>query len=258
MMRNPLRRIKNTLQRKMTQAAFDFFNRSGGVYHLVSRPTRHWAMTDWQMLHAAARQDDPRGADLMRLYSLHFNIMRMEHEGIDGSMAELGVYRGATAAFLHTLAPSRTLYLLDTFGGLPENDLAADPSGESGKTCANTSIELVKERVGEENVVYCPGYFPDTASAIPDRERFALVHLDCDLLVPTRAGLEFFYPRMNAGGLIIVHDYCGTRWPGVAEAVDAFLADKLESPVLLPDAAGTAIIPICGKKIATSFQAGKE
>jgi len=77
---------------------------------------------------------------------------------------------------------------------------------------------------------------------VPDDERFALIHLDADLGKPTRDALEFFYPRLSPGGFLILHDYGGGAWPGVAEAVDAFLADKPESLVRIPDRSGTAIV----------------
>jgi O-methyltransferase len=239
-----LRRITNRLVRAGTQALFSAVNRPGGRFHLVSRPTWHWTMPDWDTVHAIARLDDPRGADLMRLYALHANIRRVLDAGVPGALAELGVYRGVTARLFRHLAPQRRLYLFDTFEGLPQRDIDADPVNKAGRECANTSLALVKQRVGEDGVTYCPGYFPQTASAVPAEERFAVVHLDCDLLEPTRAGLAFFTPRMSPGGIIIVHDYAGTRWPGVAEAVDGFCAGRQVRPVILPDASGTCIIAI--------------
>ncbi|NJB69180.1 O-methyltransferase [Desulfobaculum xiamenense] len=241
-----LRRLRNALRKRAVTALFTAVNRPGGLNHLVSRPTRHWLMRNFDDLHGTIRLDDPRGADLMRLYMLAFNVERLLAEAIPGAFAELGVYRGVTARLLRQLAPQRTLYLFDTFEGLPAQDAQGDPTGLGAGECANTSMDLVLARVGREGVVCCPGHFPETAAAVPDGERFALVHLDCDLLPPTRAGLEFFYPRMSPGGLIIVHDYAGTRWPGVRQAVDEFLATRPESPVLMPDSSCSAIIAICG------------
>ena len=77
---------------------------------------------------------------------------------------------------------------------------------------------------------------------LPEDARFALVHLDCDLYAPTRAAMEFFYPRLTRGGLLVVHDYASGHWPGVVRAVDEFLADKPEKPVLIPDKSGSAAL----------------
>ena len=49
--------------------------------------------------------------------------------------------------------------------------------------------------------------------------QFCLVHVDCDLYEPAKAGLEFFYPRLAPGSLLIVHDYANPRWNGIKRAV---------------------------------------
>jgi O-methyltransferase len=58
----------------------------------------------------------------------------------------------------------------------------------------------------------------------------------------TRAALDFFYPRMEHGGFVFVHDYNSpeSNW-ACARALDEFLADKSEKPVPIPDGWGTAV-----------------
>jgi O-methyltransferase len=55
------------------------------------------------------------------------------------------------------------------------------------------------------------------------------VHLDADLYESTMAGLEFFYPRMPPGAILICHDYLSSE--GVNAAFGEFFADKPE-PVI--------------------------
>jgi len=89
---------------------------------------------------------------------------------------------------------------------------------------------------------YCKGRFPETATAVPSDETFAFVHLDCDLELPIAAGLEFFYPRLAPGGMMVIHDYeSGGHWPGVRKAVNEFLKDKPESIIIVPDKSGTGV-----------------
>ena len=54
----------------------------------------------------------------------------------------------------------------------------------------DTSIEYVKSVVGEENVRFVPGYFPESAAQLPDDLSFCVVHVDCDLYRPFKAALE--------------------------------------------------------------------
>lgn len=190
-------------------------------------------------------EQNPRNdrADLARLVMFVENARVIEREGVPGSLAELGVYKGTTAKLLHTLFPGRTLWLFDTFEGFDARDLAHEhrtPNG--GFRFDDTSLAAVLRYVGaSDRVRACKGYFPETAAAVPGDETFALVHLDADLKKPTEDALAFFYPRMAPGGFIVMHDYGSGAWPGIAEAVDAFFADKPESIVRMPDKSGTAI-----------------
>jgi O-methyltransferase len=182
--------------------------------------------------------------DLTRLLMLVENARQLAKEGIAGSIAELGVYKGTTAKILHILLPDRRLYLFDTFAGFDARDLCNEKTANATSfQFDDTSAENVERYLGDSPLItWCKGYFPATASAVPETERFALVHLDADLFKPTWDALEFFYPRIAPGGYLILHDYSSMAWPGIAEAVDRFLADKPESLVRVPDRSGTAIV----------------
>jgi O-methyltransferase len=87
---------------------------------------------------------------------------------------------------------------------------------------------------------------PETGNRKPETDNteltlFALVNIDADLYNPTKAGLEFFYPRLSPSGVIIVHDYTH-KWEGVMTAVDEFIKTIPESLVTLPDMNGTVMI----------------
>ena len=183
-------------------------------------------------------------ADLARLVMFVENARLIEHEGIPGSLAELGVYRGTTAKLMHELLPGRTLWLFDTFEGFDARDLAHERQAKRGGfRFDDTSVEAVLRYVGaSDRVRACKGRFPETAALVPDGETFALVHLDADLKKPTEDALAFFYPRLAPGGFLVLHDYGSGAWPGIAEAVDAFFADKPEGIVRIPDKSGTAIV----------------
>ncbi len=150
--------------------------------------------------------------------------------GLDGDFAEFGVYEGCSARLLSEVKGERTLHLFDTFGGLPI------PNAREGRVFASghfsATLDGVRRKLASfDKVCFHPGLFPQTASGLGDC-RFALVHLDVDLEESTRAGLEFFYPRMLPGGILVTHDY--SIVPGVAAAFDSFLSDKPETLIELP------------------------
>jgi hypothetical protein len=74
------------------------------------------------------------------------------------------------------------------------------------------------------------GFFPGSATSL-EPGNFSFVHLDVDLYESTLAGLEFFYPRMSRGAILISHDYQSAA--GVDKAFAEFFADKPEAVVPL-------------------------
>ena len=179
-----------------------------------------------------------RRGDPVRDMTVALALETIDREGIEGDVAELGVYRGEMALLYNKVLPRKKLYLFDTFTGFPTEDLdvSEDPRFR------DTSIEYVKSRIGDDmNVIFKPGYFPETVSGM-ERCRFCFVMLDADLYKPTRAGLEFFYPRMSKGGYIFLHDYTSSESNyAVSRAADEFLADKPEKIIEIPDTWGTAL-----------------
>ena len=180
--------------------------------------------------------------DIARLYSLILNVKQVLADGVPGDMAEVGVYRGNSAAVLahYARANGRRLYLFDTFEGFDARDLKGVDQNRP-EDFSQTSLKLVQQHVGEQGVVYVQGYFPQ--SIPPDiADRFAIVHLDCDLYAPMKTGLAFFYPRLSPGGLLLLHDYSSGYFPGAKQAIDAFVATIPENVVLLPDKSGSAFV----------------
>lgn len=140
----------------------------------------------------------------------------------DGDFAEVGVASGGSARLLaEAAAGERRLHLFDTFAGLPA------PGGrDSGLQAGQYAYSLGSVRAylrGYNNIFFYQGVFPQSAAAVASKD-FAFVHLDVDLYESTLAGLEFFYPRMLPGGIIISHDY--STLPGVRQAFTRFFAGK--------------------------------
>lgn len=169
-------------------------------------------------------------------------------QNIAGDLAELGVYKGHTAKLIHNYIPERALHLFDTFSGFPEKSMIADKEKVNSLISKNlftdTSLEKVKKLIASENdnISYYKGYFPETVPEEFGDRKFAFVHLDADLFDPTLSGLEYFYPRMNKGGFMLVHDY--NSWIGARNAVDQFFVNKKEIPIPMPDKSGSALIQI--------------
>ena len=183
----------------------------------------------------------------IRSATLHRMAERITSQHIEGSIAELGVYKGDIAWQLNTLFPDRELLLFDTFEGFDEKDIstekANDYSRAEAKNFSDTSVEFVQSRLPfPDHVTFRQGYFPQTTEGLSDRF-YALVSLDTDLYDPILAGLEYFYPRLSKGGMILLHDYNNAQFRGCKEAVCHY--EQQHEPLLLvplSDLHGTAVI----------------
>jgi O-methyltransferase len=144
-------------------------------------------------------------------------------ERVPGDMAELGVARGSSAKMISSSAPKRILHLFDTFEGLPKPSAEDGRRFHKGQYCFG--LEDVQKYLRGRNVRFYKGLFPETAQGLSDT-RFAFVHLDGDLYETTRAGLEWFYPRMSKGSILICHDFDTSV--GVNRAFEEFFEDKPE------------------------------
>lgn len=241
--------IKNKIIAKLQGFLFRMVNRHKSTFYLSYRPNFDIIMNELKYgceLNKIWVHDRYMNyGDSARLYFFYTNIVRLLSHNVKGDFAELGVYKGNSAKIFHELAPDRKLYLFDTFEGFSERDIKVDPaySGEGSlSSFKDTSLDYVRNFIGDNaNIIYCKGYFPETIASVPKETIFAFVHLDCDLYQPTKAGCEFFYPRLTAGGMLVVHDYY-SGWPGVTKAVDDYFADKPESPIILPDKSGSIAI----------------
>lgn len=160
---------------------------------------------------------------------------------LGGAMAEVGVYEGASARLIREADPERQLHLFDTFEGLPETQesdtahhLGPYQKGEFACAFDNVSEYLS----GSNHITIHKGLFPATAEAITG-ERFSFVHSDVDIYQSTKAVLEFFYPRMVPGGILITHDFVSAG--GVNRAFVEFLSDKREPLIELPGDQGMIV-----------------
>jgi O-methyltransferase len=152
---------------------------------------------------------------------------------IPGPIAEVGVFQGGSARLICAVKGDRDLHLFDTFEGLPAPS-QFDPKFKSGSFAASQS-QVQSLLSGFCNLHFHKGLFPASAAGM-EHLRFSFVHIDVDLYKSTRACLDWFYPRLNHGGLLISHDYREVE--GVRKAFQEFFSDK---PECLIELSGTQI-----------------
>ena len=167
--------------------------------------------------------ENDRRVNWIRNYAIY-----AKQEGISGSVAECGVFRGDLSYYINKYFSDNKFYLFDTFSGFDERDIEKELAFDKesyGKsmfadsaTFSNNDSEYTRRRLPNPDVCeFKVGYFPETAKGINDR--FCFVCLDMDLYEPIYAGIEFFYEKIASGGVILIHDYFHNELPGVKRAV---------------------------------------
>lgn len=152
-----------------------------------------------------------------------------------GVAAEFGVYAGGSAKIIYK-ALRGTLHLFDSFEGLPD---AGEYDLHRRGDFSDVNFNDVKHYLSDcPNIHYHVGWFNEIQK--PDI-KYDFVHIDADLYESTNQALEYFYPRMKPGGIMIFDDYYWEGTPGVRKAIYDFLCNKKEYCINLHNYQGLII-----------------
>lgn len=176
--------------------------------------------------------------------------------GVEGDFAELGVARGGCASLLGMSAfgagaPSRKLWLFDSYEGLPEpgeRDFVAN--GDTGDhvrplpkgSCRGALEEvrwvtLEKFKLPEGRIEFVKGWFENTVPATRDQiQKLAILRIDGDWYESTKVCLEGLFDKVQPGGVVIIDDYDSCI--GAKRAVDEFVAANGLNVALRSDGRG--------------------
>ncbi len=162
---------------------------------------------------------------------------------IEGDFVECGVYKGFSSAviadYLEFGKLDKTLYLYDTFEGIPEK---YDSENRNAPEYAAPGIhEGVVERFSKfGNVRIVKGIVPDTFSDVaPDK--VALLHLDLNSSTAEIAALEVLFDRVSPGGVIVFDDYGWAAYGAQRIAEDKFMAERGYRILEIPTGQGLLI-----------------
>lgn len=173
--------------------------------------------------------------------------------GVPGAFLECGIALGGSSIVIATLMPQdREFRGYDLFGMIPppasENDdekskarYEVIKSGQSRGIGGDTYYgyidnlyEHVKENfnrfnlaVDDRRISLHKGTFEEALHPPP---AVAFAHIDCDWYDPVKLCLERIFPRLSAGGYIILDDY--NDYGGCRKAADEFMAHRTDIEVV--------------------------
>lgn len=169
----------------------------------------------------------------------HYELFKLANE-LSGDIVECGVFKGASllrfASFQDVFGKKkRSVIGFDAFGAFPETQFAADKphrqrfitdAGAAGisrdelsSVIRRKGIQTPVELIAGDVVKTVPEY----VAAHPNLS-ISLLNLDTDIYEPAVTVLEYLYPRLVAGGILITDDY--KVFPGETKAIDDFFRGK--------------------------------
>ena len=183
-----------------------------------------------------------------RMYVLSQAVSNVKNCKLEGDLVECGVWRGGNILLYKLLNDfynlDKTIYAYDTFEGMtnPEEidkDYRGKLAGKKMKSQqksediqnihAFAKIETVKKNVSKytnlNKIKFIKGPVEETLKIeenIPSK--ISVLRLDTDWYKSTKIELDYLYPRLVKGGILIIDDY--GHFEGARKAVDEYFGGK--------------------------------
>ena len=146
---------------------------------------------------------------------------------LNGRVAECGVYRGGTAYVLASAMKGygKTLELFDAFA---DNSDYMNVKQFLSKFEKNNLLErtLIDYNIGDVQDALIVKRW--------EKEQYCFIHINVDSYISALTCLQYFYPLLVTGGIIICHNNRLNGSDSTAKVVvDEYMADKPESVVSL-------------------------
>jgi len=152
-----------------------------------------------------------------RLKALHRLAQDLDVLGIDGDIAEFGVWRGGSAAVLAIATQKspnpRHIWMFDSFQGNPK------PTREDGNRMFvqyhdgwnKASSQVVRDlfhglNIPERRFSVVEGWFEDTFPSVTI-SKLALIHFDAETYASAKLTLEKYYDALQPGGYLVYNSW---------------------------------------------------
>ena len=170
------------------------------------------------------------------IYSRLYILRQLATQQKDkGNFAECGVYAGMSMFFVADLCKDAFIGI-DSFEGVSEPGEYDSDYFKTKKLAID--ISFAKAFLKDfNNVELYKGWIPEVFNLIDDKE-YAYVNIDVDLYDPTKSSIEYFWPKLIKGGVLICDDYGSEKTIGARKAMDDYFGK--DSILELPT--GQAII----------------
>ena len=126
---------------------------------------------------------------------------------LEGDFIEMGVGDGKTFAqiYANAVLANKPVIGIDTFEGMPPPESPGDEMYPKGMF---NNYALSGFQIDYPKAAFLKGVIPEVLADV-DIPEIAFCHIDLDHRNSTKAALEWVWPRMSDGGILVCHDF---RW----------------------------------------------
>jgi O-methyltransferase len=167
---------------------------------------------------------------------------------LPGDFVECGVNTGifslAICDYVDFNSTGKTFYLFDTFRGIPQEQITQSEEhmrGVHANYYSEDCYALVQKNFAPfSNVKLVRGPVPDTLTDVPI-ENVAYLSIDMNIAYPEKAALDFFWPKLVTGALVVLDDYAWHGHEAQRDAVNDFARRVGATVLTLPTGQGLMI-----------------
>jgi O-methyltransferase len=141
-------------------------------------------------------------------------------KSIHKNLVECGVCDGLTIFYAMNAAKNlqvdASAFLYDAWDAM-RSDLLLEAEKKSTGSYSYLNIENTKanlSHVKNGTLIYNKGYIPEVFAKSNNPDNLIWLHLDLNSVTPTIDSLEFFWDKLEIGGIILFDDFA---WPGYLE-----------------------------------------
>ncbi len=139
---------------------------------------------------------------------------------LKGALIEIGTWRGGSGALIAKKARlsdiKDTVYLCDTFKGVVK--AGKRDSSYKGGEHSDASREMVEEVINKlklDNTEILVGIFPEKTSNLVTDKTFRFCHIDVDVYQSAKDIMEWLWPKLVVGGIVVFDDYGFQKCDGI-------------------------------------------
>jgi hypothetical protein len=183
---------------------------------------------------------------IKRLTNVRDLAQRCIDDNVPGDFIETGVWRGGCCILMRGVIADnndgRTVYVADSFAGLPRPTMREDEGDELYKypelAVSEETVRKNFDKYGllDQQVVFLKGFFQETLPQLGN-VKFSLIRLDGDMYESTIVALDHLFPRLSIGGFVIVDDY-GALAPCRQAVTEYRATHNIDSPIHAIDHTG--------------------